>query len=1012
MSLRPFVPWLVVAGLLAGACDRNARERAEPTYRLPATRGVLEVPPTEMLSAIRDEPGLRPDCRFLLAVIEVDRLLTGRRPGELEVEYRGSRWSLRYRGRVAGTLPKAPDFSDAIAMLEAHARRTADDSGSRARSGVSTAKLDSIETTLGEFHASRVMDGLRGLDEAWRSSGGDPRLLPFAARGLIYLQLQSWDRLDLADSLGAKALATLALARALTNEDMAREEALLADGLGYARYARSVADSWPDTDLIRPYLRTQDGLLRQFAERPDADRLTRYLYIDRLAWRGDREEWGEWIARYALDPKLSTPILKTGFSLDSFELIRVMMPIYPHLVLLELWSAMGMDPLEGTGTAFDGRHERDLRTAVDAIHERVGWDASDLAHRLEADLERVPDVYPGPFLDASTLRAYFAGHFYASIYTLAIHWLGFARRATEFAQGLEGSPAGVADDLHRRYVHMVDSEAGREDTGAIVRDVQRLDHLGENAWMRLFEVINERRRRYEEVVRFETAERLGRRLDTRPEHQFSYARLSRARYDLAGAERHFRNVILLAGPHYENARAWMARFVGDTASLRAMIEDNVATLEARTEALEYLMEDRLAGDDYIRRWASALIANDPDRWETRAVYIRYLEDAGAYRDALPVVEEWLEDHDRSDGFPYIFARTARARLLYRLGQFDLALQSVDPVVISGQAGAMGRAALIHQRMGHSMEALGLARRLVDRYPNLVFARAVLAQVLWDQGRYEDVAGVLHNPRHPLQSWEWGREVVDAFLEVFGERSLQEAGEAFDAIVAAGVPSWISEPLPEGLHREGRHDLAFTLQSRLEATRAIGSLRNPMRAYLYLADWKGQKEALEWIRPRIPSRVLGEATVVMFQEDAGALMWDLIPDPEKTAYPAGVWAMRAAAFVRSGEKDPPRERALRGYFVKPSDDRFHAIGRYLMGLDARDDLLARAKTAESRCEIAYYIGLKAESEGDYVEAADWYRIVLETGQDQEYEHAWASSTLSNWIVRDRSLAYLAATGGGP
>ncbi len=72
-----------------------------------------------------------------------------------------------------------------------------------------------------------------------------------------------------------------------------------------------------------------------------------------------------------------------------------------------------------------------------------------------------------------------------------------------------------------------------------------------------------------------------------------------------------------------------------------------------------------------------------------------------------------------------------------------------------------------------------------------------------------------------------------------------------------------------------------------------------------------------------------------------------------------------------------------------------MGRYLLGLETEDQLLALARTSERRTQIAYYVGLEAESEGRISDAIDWYRVVLATGDYKKYEYSFAYLALEAW-----------------
>jgi lipoprotein NlpI len=79
----------------------------------------------------------------------------------------------------------------------------------------------------------------------------------------------------------------------------------------------------------------------------------------------------------------------------------------------------------------------------------------------------------------------------------------------------------------------------------------------------------------------------------------------------------------------------------------------------------------------------------------------------------------------------------------------------------------------------------------------------------------------------------------------------------------------------------------------------------------------------------------------------------------------------------------------------------------VGLASEEELLAQAKSTQQRCENAYYLGLRAESEGRLEDASDWYRISVESGLTNMGEYRWAHNQLYIWAGKGMSLSRLAA-----
>ncbi|HJR53118.1 MAG TPA: hypothetical protein VJ982_05335 [Gemmatimonadota bacterium] len=997
--------------LLACSCSRLVQEPrtdctlgfARVTHDAPPARSVLEVPGREMLDVVRNEPPMAPDRRFVLATAELEELMTGRRVGEIQVGWDGSGWILRHDDTPIGRLAEIPDFDDALALLESRASKGFGvDTLTRV---VPQAEIDRIEARLDRLRPEEIIDALRQIDAHWREGRRDPRELVLAARGLILLDLQGLHEIEVADGLEARALAALALARATGEPHLGEVEALLADRLGYSSHAVELAGTLSSDGSVRAYLLNETERLRQLAEAAGAAPLTRYLYLSRLAEQRNADAWRAWIEQLIPEPQLTTAILSTGFLAGRHEITRPLTPVLPYLALLEFWSVTNRGPDPEAVREFDGRYERDLSEAMEAVDHELGGTTAGLIRRFEEDLEDIEQDFPGPFVDARLLRAHYGGHLYGSIAHLARYYLDTLASvdwSQALLENLENAPPPVGDQIERWYGRLVESERGSGDAEDLTGDLREVRCLGVRSWMRSFDELQEQLP-YADPRLLSAATALGPRLDSRPEHQFYLARLAGTRFDLRSRDVLYRSVVDLAGPTHEGTRSWLARATGDERTLRMRVEDEDLAIRWRVDALEYLLADSLVDDAYMRDVATRMTGSAPGRWEIREVVLGYLEDMGAYDEAIRLIRDWRLDNPDRDGFENVAAQTALARMYYLKGEYHRAQNDIENVIRSNHAGTVGRAALIFQAVRREREALDLARWGVERYPDFPFSRVVLAEVLWRQGRYREVPEVLNDSRFPLDVWAWREEVAEAFLRVFGERPAEEGEAAFAEIVHAGVPSWISEGLPQGLNQRGRPDLAFILQSQLDATGAIGSYRNPIRAYLYLKDWKGEAAALDWIRPRIPSKVLSQVSRVMYTEAADELLWELIPRPEDTEYPDVLWLMRAASGIRSEAKPHYRE-LLEHYRVARGSD-FDVMGRYLLGLETEDQLLELARTPERRTQIAYYVGLKAESEGRISDAIDWYRVVLETGDSKKYEYSFAYLALEAWSNTKYTVARL-------
>ena len=987
----PVVPTLVYEGLEPGS--------------------VLDVAPRDMPQVVRDRYRLKPDRRFLYAIAEVDCQLSHRPADTLRVAFRDGSWVIHYHNELVGNLPELADFGDAATLLEAWVenlnRRFPLEFGPAARAS----DMEFINEKLGEFYALDVADALRRMEKHWGRRGLPKEFLALATRGLVLLTVQSLDWVEIADRLRAKALAIAVMTKTLTDIDVTREEALLAQEMGFRTHAESLATALSQRDPVRPYVFRATEDLRSLVEGADADPLGRYLYLLRLSTAGDDDALRRWQLRHGVGLGRVLGAFKPELKMWEFGAGTYLPDMATRSAIGELWLATGNGPFVfrtvNSWRRFAVRLGLiDGPIGTDDALVRVHLPPNEMIARFEHDLAALDDEYAGPLLDATTFRSYFADHFYSALYQKAVHALfrqAHVPSAERVLATLEGAPPGIGEQLHRWYGHLVASEAGRGNAEDLVSDLRQLD-LGKNLLDRTLDQLREHQSADEFVS---SVAQLVRRLDTRPSHQRAVASIAGPNlWDLRTGEKYYRSLLRMAEPDYRRSALWVARYDGDYDTILRAVSDSTVEARTREYALELIVEADLVSTAAIKTSALALIEDYPDDWSILRTYVDFLEEQQDYRAALPVLEDWLSRHGRGDGFDYINATNAMARFLYHLGEYDTALSHAERVVDSWQAGAIGRNALVLGAMGRLDQARTLANRLVNRYPGSAWGRSVLTEILWRRGDYAEVVPVLQPDGYGVWPSDWREHVTRAFLSVFGDRPPAEAEAAFAALLTGGVTPWSARHLSAGLFAAGRADLAFALQSQLPVGNGRYTLRFPIVAYRYLRSQGDRDAALQWLRPKIPRVSQAALSFEIFTEGDDELLWDLITRPDVDRYAESIWLTRAAAYVRAPNPRPAWRRSLLAHYARAGGDDYFLMGRYLMDLVGEETLFSIATTPERRCEVAYYLGVKAQAEGRYEDAHDWFQVVRATGQSGEFEFLWARDALDAWADRERSLTTLA------
>jgi hypothetical protein len=240
--------------------------------------------------------------------------------------------------------------------------------------------------------------------------------------------------------------------------------------------------------------------------------------------------------------------------------------------------------------------------------------------------------------------------------------------------------------------------------------------------------------------------------------------------------------------------------------------------------------------------------------------------------------------------------------------------------------------------------------------------------------------------------------------------------AFTALVASGADAVGLGTIAGAMARAGHPDTAFELEKQLH-WRGIGLLTFLVDAYSFEKQARGPEAALTWVRQAITPDLLLPSAMFCYAADQYELLWDLGVTPAHDQNGDFYWLMRAAASVKQGAgKDPHREELLDYYdpgrhsFLKkiwyavfsPGHSYYYGIGRFLCGLTDQRHVLELATEPKKRCEIAYYVGLRAQGEGRLADASDWYRISTETGLERNGEYRWAYNALYHWQDQERAL----------
>src|SRR5262245_60781934 len=171
--------------------------------------GSAPAPPEPTVAVAQPTVEVRPDGRWLQAVGDVERFVTGHPLESADARWAGGHWQITHRGVVVGSLAEFPDYPEMTAWLTEYATRLGiRDSLSKTTGAEKLAVIDARLAALDPMAAATE------ANRQWAASPKSPALLERGARAMVQLELQTMDRVEMTDRVAGRAWGLLAMAQA------------------------------------------------------------------------------------------------------------------------------------------------------------------------------------------------------------------------------------------------------------------------------------------------------------------------------------------------------------------------------------------------------------------------------------------------------------------------------------------------------------------------------------------------------------------------------------------------------------------------------------------------------------------------------------------------------------------------------------------------------------------------------------------------------------------------------
>jgi hypothetical protein len=239
----------------------------------------------------------------------------------------------------------------------------------------------------------------------------------------------------------------------------------------------------------------------------------------------------------------------------------------------------------------------------------------------------------------------------------------------------------------------------------------------------------------------------------------------------------------------------------------------------------------------------------------------------------------------------------------------------------------------------------------------------------------------------------------------------EGEKAIDALHTAGATVEQMHALMWEPYYLKHYELSWAVASRTMPPAGAPRLSGLLDAYKVLKTWKGEPAALQWLQPQVKPNEIERVGEIGFSEGEEELAWTVSTDVGSAELRDNTWLLRAAGTRRTKALAARLPEARAHYETDAGAGTYwNEMGKYVVGLTDDKAIASLAKDTHTICEASFYTGARAEGEGRYADANDFYRSAIEATRSSVGECTWAAKTLYRWkksglpLARMGELAY--------
>ncbi len=368
------------------------------------------------IKRMRSSYKLLPDRRFLLAIGEIDHLITGEPKVEVRVSHKENEWTITYKDQMVGKVKDFASGAELFALLNDWSRNLKNKIGPEIVEGTGT--ISTPVDTVNAAHLSKLVSIAAG-----KNLQKDIGVVQTAASAASWLSTIAVDDTGIADQFFAHALALKACSLEADHIDSIRNECLLAEAMNYFEYARLRSMKLDASDPVRLYIHQDILALSKICQANRKSHTSNFLYLMALARSRDSASWLKTVKELGAEtPEMALAIVRSACEFGG----KTQLPVGHYLMVAtsrELNNSKGDKPID-----FE-----DLVWSLEKSRESSEWTVGGMGKDFENTLQN-SETTASPML-----KDYYRALFASGAYRMAKSYLSLhtdMNRLSVFAKSL------------------------------------------------------------------------------------------------------------------------------------------------------------------------------------------------------------------------------------------------------------------------------------------------------------------------------------------------------------------------------------------------------------------------------------------------------------------------------------------------------------------------------------------------------------------------------------------------